>query len=191
MDNITFAIPTYNNAETIMTVLKRCLQQDVKPKILIMDNGSTDGTVEMLRAAINNGIFGPVDIKLESVQRMLGGKSKNIPYVRYKLCQAVDTEYVFLLDADVLIPQHAILGLREMLEEDGDLVGAGIRVDPIVEHIQFGAILLKSEIARQIKWNNGEGKCECLWALQSINQLDDNYKVKRHPVYQAMHLKGF
>ena len=189
--NITFAIPTFNNACTIMPVLQRLFHQDVKPKILIIDNGSKDGTLEMLQAAIDNKWFGPADIELQTAPQLMGGRGKNIPYVRHKLCQAVDTEYIFILDSDVLLPTHCILGLKEYMDEDSNRAGVAVRYDPLVEHVQFGAILMTTEIAKQIKWNNGEGKCECLWAIESLTNMNPDWMAVNHPNYQAMHLKGF
>ncbi len=191
MLDVTFAIPTYNSAATLMTVLQRCLMQDVTPKILIMDNGSKDGTVEMLRAAIDNGWFGKVDIHVESVQRLLGGRDKNIPYVRYKLCQAVESEYLFFIDSDVLLPAHCTLGLKQMMDEDSNTVEAAIRVDPLADHVQMAAVLFKSEIVKKIRWNSVDGKCECRCALESLQQMNPQYRIALHPVFQAMHLKGF
>jgi glycosyltransferase involved in cell wall biosynthesis len=191
MLDVTFAIPTYNSASTLMMVLQRCLMQDVTPKILVMDNGSKDGTVEMLQAAIDNGCFGKLNIRIQSVQRLLGGRDKNIPYVRFKICQAVDSEYLFFVDSDVLLPAHCTLGLKQMMDEDPNIVGAGIRVDPLADHIQMAAVLFKSEIIKQIRWNCVDGKCECRCALESLQQLNPKYRIALHPVFQAMHLKGF
>ena len=189
--DITFAIPTYNSAATVMAVLKRLLHQDVKPRILIIDNGSKDGTLELLEAVIENKWFGPVDIQLETAPQLLGGPRKNIPYMRHKLAQSVETEHVFFLDSDVLLPAHCLLGLKEQLDADPDCVGVSVRCDPLVDHVQFGAILMATDIARQIKWNNTNGQCECLCAVEALKAINPKWNVTTHPVYQAMHLKGF
>lgn len=189
--NVTFAIPTYNNAPTIMSVLQRLFHQDVKPNVLIIDNGSKDGTVEMLEAAINNKWFGSADIQIQSAPQLMGGRDKNIPYVRHKLSQAVDTEYLFFLDSDVLLPTHCMLGLKKYMDEDSNRAGVAIRYEPLADHVQFGAVLMKTEIAKRIKWNIGDGKCECLWAIESLKKMNPEWDVVTHPNYQAMHLKGF
>lgn len=189
--DVTFAIPTFNSACTIMPVLQRLFQQDVTPKILIIDNGSKDGTLEMLQAAIDNKWFGTADIVLQTAPQLIGGRGNNIPYVRHKLAQAVETEYLFFLDSDVLLPTHGMLGLKEYMCQDSNRAGVAIRYEPLVDHVQFGAILMKTEVAKQIKWNSGDGKCECLWAAESLKEMNPAWNVVIHPHYQAMHLKGF
>lgn len=189
--NITFAIPTFNSACTIMPVLQRLFQQDISPKVLIIDNGSKDGTLEMLEAAISNNWFGAADIQVETAPQLMGGPGKNIPYVRHKLAQAAETEYLFFLDSDVLLPTHCMLGLKQYFDEDSNRVGVAIRYEPLVDHVQFGAILMETEVAKRIKWNNGDGKCECRWAIESLKAMNPEWDVVTHPHYQAMHLKGF
>ncbi|HOK95544.1 MAG TPA: glycosyltransferase family A protein [Anaerohalosphaeraceae bacterium] len=189
--DVTVAIPTFNSACTIMSVLQRLLHQDVKPTILMIDNGSKDGTVEMLQAVIDNKWFGAADIVLQTAPQLLGGREKNIPYMRHKLAQAVETEYLFFLDSDVLLQGHCLLDLKEYMDEDANRKGVAVRYDPLADHVQFGAILMKTQIAKQIKWNTGEGKCECRWAVESLKEMNPDWYVTLHPDYQAMHLKGF
>ena len=189
--DITFAIPTLNSACTIMPVLQRLFHQDVKPKILVMDNGSKDGTPEMLKAAIENKWFGPADIDVQTAPQLLGGREKNIPYMRHKLAQAVGTEYLFFLDSDVLLPTHCMLALKGYMDENPNRVGVAIRYEPLADHPQFGAILMKTKLAKQIKWVHQAGQCECLGAIESLKKTNPAWDVVIHPDYQAMHLKGF
>ncbi len=189
--DITFAIPTYNSTFTIMSVLQRLFHQDIKSKILIIDNGSKDGTLEMLEAAIQNKWFGDAAIEIQTAPQLMGGRGKNISYMRHKLAQAVETEYLFFLDSDVLLPTHCMLKLKEHMDEDLTRAGVAIRYEPLIDHVQFGAILMKTEVAKQIKWNNADGKCECLWAVESLKNMNPDWNVVTHPNFQAMHLKGF
>lgn len=189
--DVTFAIPTFNSACTIMPVLQRLFHQDIKPAILIIDNGSKDGTLEMLEAAVNNKWFGAADIQVQTAPQLIGGRQKCIPYVRHKLAQAVETEYLFFLDSDVLLPTHCMLGLKEYMDQDRCRAGVAVRYDPLADHVQFGAILMKTATAQKIKWNIQDNQCECLCAVESLKQMNPNWQVTLHPDYQAMHLKGF
>ncbi len=189
--DVTVAIPTFNSTCTIMSVLQRLFHQGIKPMILIIDNGSKDGTVEMLQAVIDNKWFGTADIVLQTAPQLIGGREKSIPYIRYKLAQAVKTEYLFFLDSDVLLPGYCLPGLKEYMEEDANRAGVAVRYEPLADHVQFGAILMKTEIAKQIKWKISEGKCECHWATESLKAMNPAWETVFHPHYQAMHLKGF
>lgn len=189
--DVTVAIPTFNSTCTIMPVLQRLFHQGIKPVILIMDHGSKDGTVEMLHAAIKNKWFGTADIQIEAAPQLMGGRGKNIPYIRHKLAQAVQTEYLFFLDSDVLLPGHCLLALKEYMDQDVNRAGVAVRYEPLADHVQFGAILMKTEVANQIKWNNTDDKCECRWAVESLKAMNPEWETVFHPHYQAMHLKGF
>lgn len=48
--NVTVIIPSYNEVNTIQELLKRVLAENIAKEILVVDDGSTDGTREILKS---------------------------------------------------------------------------------------------------------------------------------------------
>ena len=46
---LSVIIPVYNEAPTVLTVLKRVVSVDVPKEVIVVDDGSTDGTAQRLR----------------------------------------------------------------------------------------------------------------------------------------------
>ncbi len=53
---ITVVIPVYNEAKTIQEILRRVQNMDLVHEIVVVDDGSTDGTREILRELDGSGI---------------------------------------------------------------------------------------------------------------------------------------
>jgi glycosyltransferase involved in cell wall biosynthesis len=53
--NLTVIMPTYNEASTIEEIIKRVQAMDLATEILIVDDGSADGTQEILRSLDGQG----------------------------------------------------------------------------------------------------------------------------------------
>jgi glycosyltransferase involved in cell wall biosynthesis len=184
---LTITIPTMNSTKTLSLVLNSLVIQriNIDFKVLIFDNGSTDGTVEMVNAIIKNNYY-KMDIRLIETTERSGGRTFNIPFMRYKICQEVDTEYLFFLDSDVILPPNAVLDLLESFKKRNDLGMLSIRYEPNADHVQMGATLWKTEIAKKIKWIIDEN-CECKNAIKSLLEL--GLKAEYHNTLQARHLR--
>jgi len=125
---VTIAIPARNNLNTIKIVLNSYNYQMIYPKILVIDNGSIDGTLEALQAIIKNKIFPDLEIELINFGEWSGDKKKNIEKMRYELCQRVTSRYVFFNDADVLIPPYVMPSLINEMEKDKKNRNAWIKI---------------------------------------------------------------
>lgn len=54
---LSVIIPVYNESKTIKKILKKIEAVDLKKEIIIVDDGSTDGTREILKALKRNSVF--------------------------------------------------------------------------------------------------------------------------------------
>ncbi len=179
---ITITIPTHNSAMTIMKCLEAVARQNIKLKIHIMDNQSTDGTYEMVQAMIKNKWFGEIEIKLTQSVDMK--RTKNIPLMRYKLSQETDTEFIMFLDDDVVIPPHSIEKMIEDFKTDTGMLG--MCYEPYVDHVQMGATIMRTDIAKKINWKIDED-CECKNCAKDL--IDMGLKVEKFTKTNARHLK--
>jgi len=169
--DITVCIPTLNGADTIMKALKSVLVQGVNMRVLIADNGSQDGTLEMLKAAVKNGIFGNTDVELFDVGRIEGERRKNIAHVRKFLTNKVETKYLFWLDDDIKLPAFAIKLMMEMVESNPKLGVMGLHYQPFNGHMAVGATIMPTEIAKGLTWEYLPNQpCECNGAIEAIKQ---------------------
>jgi len=52
---LSVVMPVYNERETVLTIVARVLALDFVQEVIVVDDGSTDGTAELLRAASFDG----------------------------------------------------------------------------------------------------------------------------------------
>ncbi len=92
---LTVLMPVYNERRSLETILKRVLASPVPKEVLIVDDGSTDGTTEYLRERVDGRLDGVRVIYLERN----GGKGAairaGIPHIQgdFVVIQDGDLEY--------------------------------------------------------------------------------------------------
>ena len=116
--DLTICIPTSNSATTLKLILKSLTYQEINPNVLIYDNDSKDGTAEMVEAMLKNKFFSLMNLKLSKAIKLQGNRFFNIPFMRYKICQEINTKYLMFLDSDVLIPPNSIKPLLKEFQSD-------------------------------------------------------------------------
>ena len=89
-------IPTYNEARNIVSVLEQVLQLDEPPSVLIVDDGSPDGTADLVRAVQQRY---PGQVQLVERGRKQGLGTAYIRGFREALRQGFD--FICEMDADL------------------------------------------------------------------------------------------
>jgi glycosyltransferase involved in cell wall biosynthesis len=116
LDRVSIIVPVYNEVRTVRAVIERLLTIDlpVEREILIVDDGSTDGTRDVLAQVAADGV--PVSILLAERN---GGKGSAI---RRGLARATGT-IVAIQDADLeLDPQQIAALLGPILRGESTVV---------------------------------------------------------------------
>lgn len=135
---ITVSIVSYNTRE----LLRRCLQalaaQDEPLQVIVCDNGSTDGSVEMVRAA-----FAHVEL-IQSGGNIGFGRANNRAFERAR------GRYFLLLNSDAFPHSGALTILREWMDAHPD-VGA------------VGPQLLFPDGALQLSWGDDPQRGGIFW----------------------------
>lgn len=90
-------IVTYNGMKWIDKCLKSVFQSSVSSDVFIIDNGSTDGTVEHIKSNYGNVILHESDVNLGF------GKANNLG-LRYAVDNSYD--YVYLLNQDAWVEEY-------------------------------------------------------------------------------------
>jgi GT2 family glycosyltransferase len=109
--NIYVIIVTYNGIKWIKRCLHDVLLSDVNVNIIVVDNGSTDGTREFIENTYP-------DLELIKTNTNLGfGQANNIGIRKALQAQA---DYVFLLNQDGYVEEDAIRKLMEFHQKHPD-----------------------------------------------------------------------
>ena len=167
---ITVAIPTYNAIRYLPRVFDGLLRQDITFKLLLCDNESEDGTGIWLRSPVvhkywhslsGNSIRGWR--QLNPIPRT-GDKQRDVATVRASLTQAVSTEYIFMLDQDVVLPPGALRDIASQFRAErlsGPKLGAlGIPYELKTTHVMSGALFLSTDVAKEVDYTL-EHLCVC------------------------------
>ena len=104
-------IPTKNRRDILRATVASILQQDEPLEIIILDDGSKDGTSEMLRAQFP-------DVRVESFRR-----SRGPAYRRNQGARMAKGEFLFTIDDDCILP-HADTFTRTIEAFDDARIGA-------------------------------------------------------------------
>ncbi len=99
----------------------------------------------------------------------------NVAFGKGKILEAVKTPLVFWLDQDVLIRPGDLPTLLEEFKA-GDKLGAlGIPYMPKTDHVQMGALLMETAVAKRIGFD-GRGRCVCVNLAKAL--ADDGLEMK-------------
>lgn len=159
---VSVVVPVYNGAETLPLALDSALKQEVDLEVLVVDDGSTDGT-----AAVMERYRDDPRVRYEKNQKNLGAagsRNRGVAMARGK--------YVAFLDSDdcwapgKLKKQLALLADtgsvlcctgRELLTPQGNPTGRVIGVKPVISRrdllghnsINCSSVLLDASVARE------------------------------------------
>jgi glycosyltransferase involved in cell wall biosynthesis len=111
MPLVSILIPCRNAATTLSDTLRSALaQEDVEKEIIVVDDGSTDGSREVARGFAAQGV------------RVIEGPQINASAARNRALQASRGDYIQYLDADDLLGANKISRQIELLEQHPDCV---------------------------------------------------------------------
>lgn len=116
---VTVVIPNYNGIAYLKECLDSLFAGNAPAKVIIVDNGSKDGSVELLREA-----YGDDD---RIVLICLSENSGFCHAVNLGICQA-DTEFVFLLNNDTTTAEGCLDHLVQVLDADKKIFSAAAKL---------------------------------------------------------------
>ena len=188
-NDVTICIPVKDNLSTIKIILNALNFQDIYPKIIVLDNGSKDGTFEALTMMIHNKFFPDLNIELKHFGEITRTTFQNMDSVRHKLCEMVDTKYIMFIDSDVLIPPYCINPMLKKLGHDNRIGMLGLQYDYNATHVKLGATIIRTELAKVVKWKRTDDECQCLCCAKEV--LVRGYTVEHYTKTLARHLLAF
>ncbi len=114
--NLTVILPTLNEKETIGKLIKLLSNAYSGIKIIVVDDNSTDGTIEIVKSLASS--MGNVRL----IER--SGKEKGLTGSIIDGIMASKTKYVVVMDADMQHPFEIIKEIRKKLYSGNNLVVA-------------------------------------------------------------------
>ena len=195
INNVLLVIPTYNESENIDRLLNKIRSQPQKLDLLFIDDGSPDGTADIIRNHIKND----PSIHLQTRPGKMGLGSAYVMGFKYALELGYD--FVMEMDADLSHDPESIPRFFQAIE-DADLVlgsryisGVNVVNWPLKRLIlSYGANIYASIILGfKLKDSTGGFKLFRTKVLQAIN-LDkiksNGYSFQIETTYRAF-CKGF
>ena len=122
MENSLVIIPTYNERENIEAMVRKVLSLHHPFHLLIIDDGSPDGTADIVRALQHEY---PGRLHLESRRGKLGLGTAYIHGFKYALRNGY--EYIFEMDADFSHNPEDLVRLYDSCSQEGYDVAIGSR----------------------------------------------------------------
>ncbi|MCV2488119.1 glycosyltransferase [Geodermatophilus sp. YIM 151500] len=169
---ISVVVITWNRREELLAAVERLAALPERPHVVVVDNGSTDGTADAVRARFP-------DVDLVASPDNLGAVGRNVGVARLR------TPYVAFCDddtwwepgslrtaADVLDahPRLAVVTARILVEPGGreDPVVAELRDSPVrgagwLPGPALGSFLAGASVVRRAAFLEVGGFCERLW----------------------------
>jgi len=120
MAQITQIIPTYNMKDTVCRTIDCCLNQTVKAPIIVIDDGSTDGTFDFLSGRYHN----------EFLLKRIG--NKGLSGAMNFAMDFVDTPYFVFTGADDVVYPDNIENWMKHYDEFADVNYSHIGIKPIM-----------------------------------------------------------
>lgn len=168
---VTVVIPTYNEVNTIREILHRVEQQGIAEEILVVDDGSSDGTREILESLNGSG-----PIRTIFHERNLGKGAA----VRTGI-QAARGDVIVIQDADLEYHPREIKSLLQPLEEN-------------LADVVFGSRFLGAPRRPVMFWHMVANKILTLLTNILYNNIltdmETGYKVFRRSVVEEMKLRA-
>ena len=171
-------IPTYNEKENIEKMIRKVFSLSVPFHLLIIDDGSPDGTASIVKTLMNE-FSGRLFLEERSGKQGLG-----TAYIHgFKWALKLSYEFVFEMDADFSHSPDDLIRLREVCLKDADVaVGSRYVSGGNVANWPLNRVMLSyfaSVYVRMILWVNIKDttagfKCYTRKVLQTINL--DNIK---------------
>lgn len=121
----TIIIPAYNQAEYLSDAIQSALDQTVKCEVIVINDGSTDGTLEVARSF-------PV--------KVVDQVNKGLPSARNTGIMHATGDYILPLDADDVLQDNSVERLLEVAHAtDADIIAPSFKCFGV----QNGDVILK------------------------------------------------
>lgn len=121
MKQVSIVICNYNKKEYVLKCIASVLESSFKDfDIYVVDNASTDGSVQAIKEKFND------EVSLIENKQNLGGSGGFNTGIKCVINKGY--KYIYLLDNDVIIDEHALENLVNYMELNSNIGAAGSKI---------------------------------------------------------------
>jgi glycosyltransferase involved in cell wall biosynthesis len=168
--DVSFLIPAYNEAATIAEVLDRIASLELDYEAIVVDDGSTDATAEIVASRAGS------DGRVQLLRKVNGGKGSALRY-GIPHCRG---EIVVVQDADMEYDPHDVPALIEPIQRDAADVVYGSRLS--------GGRTQRAYMFWHLVGNRFLSLLTGLLFNTTITDMETGYKAFRRDVLTQLHL---
>ncbi|WP_430895820.1 MULTISPECIES: glycosyltransferase [unclassified Paraflavitalea] len=166
-DTVCAVIVTYNRIDTLKTALQHILDQNKVPeRIIIVDNNSTDGTIDYLRTLEGHAIVHPMYLpsNVGSAGAIAAAMKEGIKNGKF--------DYFWILDDDTFYEKNALNELLDNMHKT-DFAMIGLHG----AHIKFGRKIMVSDDAplTQVDYSLIDGSLIKTEAIEKSGVVDERF----------------
>lgn len=184
----TVLIPFFNERDYLAATIASLAAQSVPLIMILVDNGSTDGSAEIARAAVKARGLDALVIT-ETTPGKVTALRTGLGWVR--------TRYVATCDADTLYPPHYLAAAERLLVQESCVVAGAYFVDPGSGQAALDAearkILSAARMLPRQCHAGGAGQCFNVDALRAVGGFDAEiwgYILEDHEVIHRTMMQG-
>jgi dolichol-phosphate mannosyltransferase len=118
MSRVVVVVPTYNEAENLPLLLPKILERDARLEVLVVDDGSPDGTGRIADQ------FAAEDSRIHVLHRDAKGGLGAAYRAGMRRALDLGADFVIQMDADFSHPPEALSTLLEEIEEHDVVLGS-------------------------------------------------------------------
>ncbi|AIT08011.1 glycosyl transferase family 2 [Sphingomonas taxi] len=181
-------IPFFNERDYLAATIASLAAQSVRAILILVDNGSTDGSAEVARAAVRAHGLDALVIT-ETTPGKVAALRTGLGWVR--------TRYVATCDADTLYPPHYLAEAERLLQRDRCVVAGAYFVDPGADRAALDAearrILSAAKLLPRQCHAGGAGQCFDVETLRAVGGFDAaiwGYILEDHEVIHRTMARG-
>lgn len=142
---MTIVIPSYNQAQYLPEAIQSCLDQTIPAEIIVVDDGSTDNSLEIARKY-------PV--------KVVSQVNKGLSSARNAGIMNATSEYILFLDADDKLAPMAVERIQEIIDEtNADIISPSFQEFGLRNQ---GLILMANPTLEDFKTGNRVGYCSAV-----------------------------
>lgn len=166
---MTIVIPSYNQAQYLPEAIQSCLDQTIPAEVIVVDDGSTDDSLEIARKY-------PV--------KVISQVNKGLSAARNAGIMNSTSEYILFLDADDKLAPMAVERIQEVIDEtNADIISPSFQEFGLRNQ---GLILMANPTLEDFKTGNRVGYCSAVRrdALLEVG----GYSPRMWTGYEDLHL---